>query len=95
MGFGASGRNGGQVGSGQRLDQETLEATVGREDARRLWDLAEEAKAMVRGLIADHDMPVRFHPGIAHACWTDAETRAAHAYAEKLRATMTMIRWKP
>lgn len=85
VGFGASGRNGGQVGSGQRLDQETLEATVGREDARRLWDLAEEAKAMVRGLIADHDMPVRFHPGIAHACWTAAETRAAHAYADKLR----------
>jgi gamma-glutamylputrescine oxidase len=85
VGFGASGRNGGQVGSGQRLDQEALEATVGRADARRLWDLAEEAKGMVRGLIADHDMPVRFHPGIAHACWTTGEARDAQAYAEKLR----------
>lgn len=86
VGFGASGRNGGQVGSGQRLDQEALEATVGRADARRLWDLAEEAKGMVRGLIAEHDMPVRLHPGIAHACWTAAEARDAQAYAEKLRS---------
>ena len=85
VGFGASGRNGGQVGSGQRLDQEALEATVGRADARRLWDLAEEAKGMVRGLIAEHDMPVRFYPGIAHACWTAGEAREAQAYAEKLR----------
>jgi gamma-glutamylputrescine oxidase len=85
VGFGASGRNGGQVGSGQRLDQEALEATVGRADARRLWDLAEEAKGMVRGLIAEHDMPVQFYPGIAHACWTAGEAREAQAYAEKLR----------
>jgi gamma-glutamylputrescine oxidase len=85
VGFGASGRNGGQVGSGQRLDQDALEAAVGLADARRLWDFAQEAKDMVRGLIAAHDMPVRFHPGIAHACWTAGEVRDAHAYADKLR----------
>src|SRR5690606_456895 len=61
MGFGASGRNGGQVGSGQRLEQDDLEQIAGREDARRLWDLGEEAKALVRALIADHAMPVTFH----------------------------------
>jgi hypothetical protein len=33
VGFGASGRNGGQVGSGQRVDQVTLERLVGRDDA--------------------------------------------------------------
>ncbi|MDZ4094001.1 MAG: FAD-binding oxidoreductase [Paracoccaceae bacterium] len=83
-GFGASGRNGGQVGSGQRLDQIDLEKIAGRENAHRLWDLAEDAKALVRGLIADHAMPVTFHEGVAHACWTGAEVRASHAYAEKL-----------
>lgn len=85
VGFGASGRNGGQVGSGQRLDQEALEAAVGLDDARKLWDFAEEAKGMVRSLIAAHDMPVRFHPGIAHACWSEGEVKHAAAYAEKLR----------
>ncbi|MFT4151376.1 MAG: FAD-binding oxidoreductase [Paracoccaceae bacterium] len=84
VGFGASGRNGGQVGSGQRLDQDALEKMAGRENARRLWDMAEEAKALVRSLIADHAMPVAFHPGIAHACRTGAELRDMHRMAEKL-----------
>ncbi len=39
-GWGASGRNGGQLGSGQRRSQDELERLVGPEDARRLWDLA-------------------------------------------------------
>ncbi|WP_101340505.1 NAD(P)/FAD-dependent oxidoreductase [Cereibacter azotoformans] len=84
VGFGASGRNGGQVGSGQRLGQDELEAMVGLDDARKLWDLGEEAKALVRDLILRHDMPVSFHPGIAHACRKSSEVAHAHAYAEKL-----------
>lgn len=84
VGFGASGRNGGQVGSGQRRDQDDLERMVGREDARRLWDLAEDAKALVRHLITRHQMPLTFRPGIAHACWTEAELRGDHAYAQRL-----------
>lgn len=84
IGFGASGRNGGQVGSGQRQDQDALERVAGKADARRLWDLAEEAKGMVRDLITDHAMPVTFRPGIAHACYAAAEVDHARAYAEKL-----------
>lgn len=84
VGFGASGRNGGQVGSGQRLEQDALERMAGRENARRLWDLSEEAKALVRGLIDAHRMPVTFHPGIAHACLSDAEVRHAKESAERL-----------
>lgn len=85
IGFGASGRNGGQVGSGQRQDQVWIEKAVGKEHARRLWDLAEESKSLVKSLIRDHDMPVTFHPGIAHACWSEAEVRDTHHYAEKLQ----------
>ena len=85
LGFGASGRNGGQVGSGQRQDQVWLEKVAGREDARRLWDLAQDAKALVRDLIDRHAMPgTTFRPGIAHACWSDGEVRDARLYAEKL-----------
>jgi gamma-glutamylputrescine oxidase len=84
VGFGASGRNGGQVGSGQRQDQDWLERVAGREDAHRLWDMAEDAKALVRDLIARHAMPVTFHPGVVHACATEAEAAHARGYAEKL-----------
>jgi gamma-glutamylputrescine oxidase len=85
VGFGASGRNGGQVGSGQRLDQDTLERMLGTGTAHRLWDLAEDAKALLRGLIDRHAMPCRFHPGIIHACRSPAEVAAAHAEADRLR----------
>jgi gamma-glutamylputrescine oxidase len=84
VGFGASGRNGGQVGSGQRQDQTWIEAAVGTDKAHALWDLAEEAKRLVKSLIHDHAMPVTFHPGVAHACWTASEVTASHRYAEKL-----------
>lgn len=84
VGFGASGRNGGQVGSGQRLEQDELEKMVGREQARRLWEFSEEAKDLVRSLILDHAMPVTFYPGVAHACWTEAEVRHSRQMAEKL-----------
>lgn len=84
VGFGASGRNGGQVGSGQRQDQVWIEKAVGKDHARRLWDMAEDAKALVRDLIARHRMPVTFHPGVAHACYSDAEVADVHRYAEKL-----------
>ena len=83
VGFGASGRNGGQVGSGQRQDQDTLEAQAGRDTARVLWDMAEEAKALVRSLAAG--MPgAGWQPGVVHAARKPSEAAAAHRYAEKL-----------
>lgn len=87
VGFGASGRNGGQVGSGQRPDQIDLERRAGRENARRLWDMAEDAKALVRSLIARHQMPVTWRPGVAQACWSDAEVAEGAAYADHLART--------
>ena len=83
-GFGASGRNGGQVGSGQRLEQDALEKMTGKDDARRLWTLAEDAKALVHRLIADHDIDCDYKPGVAHADWTPKQVAHSHAYAEKL-----------
>src|ERR1044072_5573846 len=45
VGCAATGRNGGQVHTGQRRDQAWLEKTVGRDDALALWRLAEDARA--------------------------------------------------
>jgi len=81
-GFGASGRNGGQVGSGQRQDQDWLEKSLGVTKARALWDLAEEAKDLVRDLCKDAGLA--YAPGVAVACHHAGEVREAHAYAEKL-----------
>jgi len=84
VGFGASGRNGGQVGSGQRLDQQTLQRMAGKTAARALWQMAEDAKALVADLIAAHSMPVTLHPGVAQACDTQADLRYARDQADLL-----------
>ncbi|WP_320176508.1 FAD-binding oxidoreductase [Roseovarius pacificus] len=84
VGFGASGRNGGQLGSGQRMEQDGLEKLVGREDAAKLWDLAEDAKDLVKTLIAKHAIDCHLKPGIAHMCFTPREVEAEHAYADHL-----------
>ncbi len=65
--FGASGRNGGQIGSGQRQGQLQLKAELGADTARRLWDLGEEAKATVRGRIAKHQIDCDLKAGQLHA----------------------------
>jgi gamma-glutamylputrescine oxidase len=56
IGFGASGRCGGLIGSGQRKDVVELEAQFGRQKARLLWDFAEAAKAEIRGRVQQHDI---------------------------------------
>ncbi|MGR3321477.1 MAG: NAD(P)/FAD-dependent oxidoreductase [Pseudooceanicola sp.] len=85
VGFGASGRNGGQLGSGQRQDQMALERMVGRDDARHLWRLGEEAKALVRSLVARHNIACHLKPGVAWTASSPAEARHLHDYAAHLR----------
>ena len=84
VGFGASGRNGGQLGSGQRVEQGALERMLGKEDAALLWEQAEEAKALVKGLVARHGIDCHLKPGVAHACFSAREMRAAHDEADHI-----------
>lgn len=84
VGFGASGRNGGQLGTGQRKDQIALEKLVGRDDAKKLWALAEGSKDLVKSLVAKHDIPCHLKPGIAHLCYAQDEVDEEHAYADHL-----------
>lgn len=64
---GASGRNGGQIHSGQRLDQLELEKKFGFDRAKALWNLAEEAKALVRQLTVRFAIPCDLKPGVLEA----------------------------
>ena len=84
-GFGASGRNGGQLGSGQRQEQTQLEKMVGPEDALKLWQLAEEAKDLVKHLIKKHKIDCDLKPGIAHAGFSASERAHEHAYVAHLQ----------
>lgn len=84
VGFGASGRNGGQVARGQRRDQEDLEAMVGDTHARALWDIGCEAADLVRDLCAKDAVHTDFHPGIVHT----VHRKRDHAHNEAYVAHM-------
>lgn len=84
VGWGASGRNGGQVHTGQRHEQGELEQAVGRDDARKLWDMAEDAKTLLHSLIATHGVDCAYEAGLIHADHKPAYLHESHAYAEKL-----------
>lgn len=84
VGFGASGRNGGQLGSGQRVEQDSLERMVGETRARALWDLGEDAKALVKSLIEAHDIDCHLKPGIVWAGSSLSDVGHLHRYAALL-----------
>ncbi len=84
IGFGASGRNGGQLGSGQRLNQRDLQKMVGNEYAKLLWELAEESKATAVSLIKEHGIDCALKPGIAHFGFNEKDMRDIHEEAEFL-----------
>ena len=54
IGFGASGRCGGLIGSGQRQDVIEAEEAFGLERSKLLWDLAEDAKQEIRDRVASN-----------------------------------------
>jgi len=85
VGFGASGRNGGQVCSGHQRDQNHLEKRYGTEFARKLWNVGEDAKTLVRTLLSEHRINAKWRDGIARADWTEKGARTSQAYAHKLR----------
>ena len=58
VGYGASGRSGGQTIFGLAAGQKALQAQVGRDDARRLFDLSVEALDCTQELIRDYGIDV-------------------------------------
>ena len=64
--FGASGRNGGHVGIGQRSDQVELEEQFGHEIATLLWDMGLEAVDTVKSLITTHNIDCDLKHGDMH-----------------------------
>ena len=74
VGFGASGRNGGQVASGHNTDQRTLTRKLGKGHATALWDIAQEAKADIRNNCAADIPEAIYKPGIAHGFYSAKET---------------------
>lgn len=81
IGFGASGRNGGQLGMGQRMDQRDLIRLVGDQTADLLWDMGLAAQELVKDLISRHDIDCYLRPHIAYLGNTKSDGADLQTYA--------------
>ena len=66
VGWGASGRNGGQICTGFSSGMEKVEGWVGRDDARKLFDVTEEAKQIIRERVARYEIDCDLTWGYFH-----------------------------
>lgn len=66
IGWGASGRSGGQVITGFASGQHKLVNQVGFENARRMWDISVEGVRLVRELVERHSIDCDLHWGQMH-----------------------------
>jgi gamma-glutamylputrescine oxidase len=66
IGYGASGRNGGQVCTGFSSGHRKIVNQLGKQDARKCFALAEESKALLKQRIADHRIDCDLTWGYMH-----------------------------
>ena len=85
VGWGASGRNGGQLGSGLNWSQKELEKEFGLERARWFWNFCEEAKREVKLRIRNHCIDCDFKHGIMGAAVTRCAAKQYAQHVEHLQ----------
>ncbi|HWS64994.1 MAG TPA: FAD-binding oxidoreductase [Steroidobacteraceae bacterium] len=84
VGYGASGRSGGQLIFGLAPSQKALAAQVGREDARRLFDLSIEALDSTRALIDTYAIACDYAPNHVHVATKPRHVRELTEWADEL-----------
>ena len=84
VGYGASGRSGGQTIFGLAASQQALVAAVGREDARRLFDLSIEALDLTQSLIHDYAIDCDYHPNHVHVATKPRHVRELSDWVREL-----------
>jgi len=67
VGWGASGRNGGQICTGFSSGMGVVQKALGKADGRKLFAITEEGKAIIRERVARHRIDCDLHWGYFHA----------------------------
>jgi gamma-glutamylputrescine oxidase len=73
VGWGASGRSGGQALAGYASGQAKLVAAVGRDDARKLWDISVAGLDLIRERVERHHIDCDLHWGALHVAVKDRQ----------------------
>ncbi|TCS40663.1 NAD(P)/FAD-dependent oxidoreductase [Reinekea marinisedimentorum] len=84
VGWGASGRSGGQAIFGWGADQYTLEKLVNKDDAKKLWDLSVESLDVTKGFIKDYNIDCDWRDGMVHLGLKDRHDRELKEWYEDM-----------
>jgi len=84
LGWGASGRNGGQAIHGLACDQDILEQQLGLDAARRVWDMSIEALELLRERIRRHAIACDWRDGYLGLATSARKSRELQAWAERM-----------
>lgn len=84
VGWGASGRSGGQAIFGFAAGQDKLVAQVGKEDARRMFDVSVEALDLLKERVARHSIDCDLHWGQVHVAIKPRQEAELKAWREEL-----------
>jgi gamma-glutamylputrescine oxidase len=82
--YGASGRSGGQAIVGYACSQDKLVAQVGRDDARKMFDISVEANDLIKTLVAKHGIDCDLHWGHLHTAIKPRQEAELRAWQEEL-----------
>jgi gamma-glutamylputrescine oxidase len=83
-GFGASGRNGGQAIHGLACDMSVIEAQLGMDDARCVFDLSIEALELMRQRIATHRIECEWQDGFLSVATSPRKARALAQWVRRM-----------
>lgn len=86
IGWGASGRSGGQALPGFAVDQHKLTSLVGHDTARAFWDLTVEGLDEIRALVQRHGINCDLVDGQMHAAVKPRHRDELIAHHEELRS---------
>jgi gamma-glutamylputrescine oxidase len=86
VGFGASGRNGGQAIHGLACDLAVIEQQLGLAEAQRVWAMSIEALDLMRQRIAQFDIDCDWRDGYLAVATSERKARELFAATERLAA---------
>jgi gamma-glutamylputrescine oxidase len=82
--YGASGRSGGQAIVGYACSQDKLVAQVGRDDARKMFDISVEANELIKTLVTKHAIDCDLQWGHLHTAIKPRQEAELRAWQEEL-----------
>ncbi|WP_374315626.1 NAD(P)/FAD-dependent oxidoreductase [Aquabacterium sp.] len=85
VGWGASGRNGGQAIAGLACDQSVIEDQLGLDDARKVWDMSLEAVNLLRERSERHGFDCEWRQGFLGVSTNARKGKDLHEWAERIQ----------